>query len=1422
MSAKFDNNRAKKLFDVRGVIFQISPESVIFEFAEDTDLIGVVDPMRIVLGNDNGHIPKEDAGNLDAISRYISIGDEIMCDVQETANLKKFVYTEDEEEVTESGKVINSSREVSIQPGWWAGAAVLVRGRKDGTEFERQLGDLFDQRVKNTVEAKNVNKPAVVKEKSLGSAKDKEVFNKKDAGPVRALVVQLKRPRGGREKVKVFSGLMEIKEGVHTGKRAVFVGSSIMIFGYSLARADLNYHLRAGDEFKVELTVNTDGSVTIKKGSLGPNTTPSGPKDSNLIKWLGERSLDFVAFQRWLNDGLVKKIFFPLPSKIYKGELASFAKGDVVGRVAGGVIRLTEGLIKGKTAVFDVDDFYLHSVHPGNADLRLFVRPGEVVRCMVREPSSKEKALYKRYVPSMEFDFIATLAFVGEKRPRSAALGVHESPELKTLLQKIGMTVTDFLDVITAPTVEEVKQKAIKQVQQQQSNKKPQQQPPPPLMSQNPPPPPFLPEAVSPSVTSHTLRPPFPPGTEVLNHPAVMLCVRACQLKDADDPGTRQLLVSDVDVDYAVFLAKVLTQSLLHKMQSTIRDKVLTKKPVSTLDQNHQAALVGQALQITAAQKGIKGVTYPPRPVAPPENQHAQRAKELAQMTNIGASISQKFQEVEAKLKLEIAIKKDMAKRAAGSDQSRKMKKMLQQFKASKQQEAKTDVDGKADRELTPIELLRRFHVRKLPIELDGDLICMGQICYPKNTRTNFMGTNNRPGATSDYYDLFTLYYFLQNLHRDHNEYVRVAECEGVSLVSRGDRNSLMSYLSGNRDSVPNLVNKTHKELNPHLFQESFGVTAQKRSWQGEGDSGLGSDTTKFKRRSRFDVGPEGRSPGVMNPWVNPQDLQQQQTQISVAELEKRQRLLQEEERRRMLFEEEEQRHRLIEEEQRRRILEEEERRRQRLLEEEEEKRRRLVEEKEREHRRRLELDNQPMQLLAKTSARQSRFDVPEDERFSKGGSILPEKRSLSPTRMSGRERSPLLGRGPSLENEMSREQLERERQRVDRGRGMDVLREQRIELEQNGNGSLGHWNKAEELGRLPGFSSASAEISEYGTTSGGTDRIGSAMSEVRPRDSRLSGGGYGDIGRRQRSLEREAPCAAEYGFRSHRSPGRLSPSSRGSENIQQPTKFTFSKFETSEPATSTASSSFHQRLGREYIQTGFSKFETTAGTASSSHQSLGSEPLQQQMGYASSKLDASSASSRSITNAISSMPWMKFEDSRAGSKAPYDPMQPTDDVDLAAVDPPNPTSERRGGDQARNRSPSSSRKGSSAFVAPPPPAIKDRWNPSSSQPSREAPRFSWLESKPSSSLEERVTWMPTKAKTSSSLQVPRVHQESGGDEAAELGGFSSSFSGSSSFSSTGDRGGQAGAWFGDGGKHQSQQQQGRFVQNQEGVYMQF
>ena len=94
---------------VTGLIFQFSPEAILFEFTleegSDQFQVGMVKPINV-------NIPADAVKTKEALGRYIEVGDELECEVVKEKGMAMVSVQEEDEE----GAMV----EVEIQPDWRA------------------------------------------------------------------------------------------------------------------------------------------------------------------------------------------------------------------------------------------------------------------------------------------------------------------------------------------------------------------------------------------------------------------------------------------------------------------------------------------------------------------------------------------------------------------------------------------------------------------------------------------------------------------------------------------------------------------------------------------------------------------------------------------------------------------------------------------------------------------------------------------------------------------------------------------------------------------------------------------------------------------------------------------------------------------------------------------------------------------------------------------------------------------------------------------------------------------------------------------------------------------------------------------------------------------------------------------------------
>ena len=101
------------------------------------------------------------------------------------------------------------------------------------------------------------------------------------------------------------------------------------------------------------------------------------------------------------------------------------------------------------------------------------------------------------------------------------------------------------------------------------------------------------------------------------------------------------------------------------------------------------------------------------------------------------------------------------------------------------------------------LSVLREFHMTKKPIKIEDDLVIFGDKAWPKDAKTNYMRYDN--SGNVEYYTLYSLVDFLQNIHLPHHVYVKESNSRQIPVVRLPDRKDLESYLEGITSSSSNI-----------------------------------------------------------------------------------------------------------------------------------------------------------------------------------------------------------------------------------------------------------------------------------------------------------------------------------------------------------------------------------------------------------------------------------------------------------------------------------------------------------------------------------------------------------------------------------------------------------------------------------------
>ncbi|XP_063723200.1 parafibromin-like [Symsagittifera roscoffensis] len=151
------------------------------------------------------------------------------------------------------------------------------------------------------------------------------------------------------------------------------------------------------------------------------------------------------------------------------------------------------------------------------------------------------------------------------------------------------------------------------------------------------------------------------------------------------------------------------------------------------------------------------------------------------------------------------------------------------------------------------LSVLREYRMTKKPIKVEDDLVIFGDKAWPKDTKTNYIRYDANSGQ-EDYYTLFSLVDFLDNINLPHHHYVKESSSKQIPVVRLPDRKDLENYLQGITSSstridrtAPIQIAIPRGEKRP-LGSSNRGIDAKKlkqdsssKSRQDDDGSGAGS-----------------------------------------------------------------------------------------------------------------------------------------------------------------------------------------------------------------------------------------------------------------------------------------------------------------------------------------------------------------------------------------------------------------------------------------------------------------------------------------------------------------------------------------------------------------------------------------------------
>ena len=120
------------------------------------------------------------------------------------------------------------------------------------------------------------------------------------------------------------------------------------MWGYNLAKANLNSAIKVGDHCQVEYKVQSkkgkdefvDDLLVAKNTWIGPKTEkPIRPSsDKNFSVYLSGRGMNETDFLKWVYGQSINRPYFPFASDIYEGELDSYMRDTATGTIMGVIL----------------------------------------------------------------------------------------------------------------------------------------------------------------------------------------------------------------------------------------------------------------------------------------------------------------------------------------------------------------------------------------------------------------------------------------------------------------------------------------------------------------------------------------------------------------------------------------------------------------------------------------------------------------------------------------------------------------------------------------------------------------------------------------------------------------------------------------------------------------------------------------------------------------------------------------------------------------------------------------------------------------------------------------------------------------------------------------------------------------------------
>lgn len=223
-----------------------------------------------------------------------------------------------------------------------------------------------------------------------------------EANVYKAIIVELLKPKLGS---KTVSGVMEIIEGNFVGRKAVFVNSSVVLFGRNLKDANLMDIFHISDQYNVTILEPARSEAQIGRAWIG-STTPIQQRDlernPEFQSWLQRHEMEnFAKFVAVVEGKTIFSPYFPiipLEKRVkYPAVVNSIYPPTKELPNHFGLLKITNGPLANQIVPFEPDDLFIFMYSLGRCeDLSQILFSGEKLQCEIRQPTLTEETHWKK------------------------------------------------------------------------------------------------------------------------------------------------------------------------------------------------------------------------------------------------------------------------------------------------------------------------------------------------------------------------------------------------------------------------------------------------------------------------------------------------------------------------------------------------------------------------------------------------------------------------------------------------------------------------------------------------------------------------------------------------------------------------------------------------------------------------------------------------------------------------------------------------------------------------------------------------------------------------------------------------------------------------------------------------------------------